>query len=178
MWIHIVGTYHCSQKQPFYMVQLKCCTSHQLSQLERHDSSETALLHGNTIVVFRPTIDTCFAHLPIIGQPATWLREIKGMAFQAHSHTFQKSKQTCQKSNSKSCQRSNNLVISLCIAAATCLQCTAVQPCIISERISNRNPGWTRGSNTAMLAALQHVPCYSPAVCVLHAQLEQCQKQS
>jgi hypothetical protein len=29
-----------------------------------------------------------------------------------------------------------------------------------------------------MLAALQHVPYYSPAVCVLHAQLEQCHKQS
>jgi len=138
-----VGTYHCSQKQPFYMVQLECCILQQLSQLEQHDNSEMALLHSNTIVVVRPAIDTCFAHPPITGWPATWLREIKGMAFPAHSHTFQRSKQICQKSNSKSCQRSKNLVISPCIAAATCLQCTAVQPCTILGRISNRNPGYT-----------------------------------
>jgi hypothetical protein len=174
----MVGTYHCNQKQPFYMVQLECCISHQLSQLNQHDNSEMALLHGNTMVVVWPTINTCFAHPPITVWPATWLCEIKGMAFHTHSHTFQRSKQTCQKSNSKSCQRSNYLVICPCIAAVTCLQCTAVQPCIIPGRISNRNPGCTWGHNTATLTALEHVPCYSTAVHVLHAQLEQCHKQS
>jgi len=57
------------------------------------------------MVVIQPTIDTCFAHLPIAGWPATWLHKIKSMVFQAHSHSFQRSKQTCQKSNRKSCQR-------------------------------------------------------------------------
>lgn len=160
------------------MVWLECFISQHLSQLEQHDNSKMALLHGNTMVVVWTTIDACFAHQPITGWPATWLREIKGMAFPAHSHTFQRSKQICQKSNSKSCQRSNNVVISPCIAAATCLQCRAVQPCIIPGRISYRNPGFTWGSNAAILAALQRVPYYSTAVRVLHAQLEQCQKQS
>lgn len=173
-----MGNYHCSQKQPSYMVWLECCISHQLSHLKQHDNSEMALLHGITVVVIQPTTDTCFAHLPITGRPATWLHEIKGMAFQAHSHSFQRSKQTCQKSNRKSCQRSKSLVVSPCITAATSLQNTAVQPCIIRGRISNCNPGCTWGSNTAMLAALQHVPHYSIAVRVLHAQLEQCHKQS
>jgi hypothetical protein len=92
--------------------------------------TQLSLLHGSTLVVARPTAVTCCAQMPITERPVRLLHQIKGEKFQTHSfiHSLQRSKQ--------SCQRSNSSVVSPRSTAATRLQSTAVQPHICWEELA------------------------------------------
>lgn len=70
-------------------------------------------------------------------------------------HSFQRRKRSYQRINSKSCQMSKIPVVSSRTTAATSFHSTALQPHILSGRISNRRLGCTGGSNTAGLSAPQ-----------------------
>jgi len=121
-----------------------------------------ALLHGSTLVVACPIAVTCYAHMPITEQPVQLLHQIKGEEFQTHSlsHSLQRSKQLCQRSNSS--------VVSPCTTAAMRLQSTAIQPCICWEELATATqvaleaitPICCRHLSTLHMTAQQSV-CYT-----------------